>query len=96
MFFLLIIWLFASFLKIFQSTVYSLGYLEQRGLGGVEFRVALDDGLHSWRIISYNQQSGAPGNRQREEKLVQWRVMTDILVLIIVYLFQVVKGQGLY
>lgn len=38
----------------------SFGYLEQCGLGGVEFRVAVDHGLHGWRIISNNQQSGAP------------------------------------
>lgn len=40
------------------------GYLEQCGLGGVEFRVTVDNGLHYRGIISNDQQSGAPVKRQ--------------------------------
>lgn len=46
----------------------TFGYLEQSCLGGVEFRVAVDHGLHSGRIISYNQQSGAPVNKDKGRK----------------------------
>ena len=54
----LIVWLFVSCLN--QSS----GHLEQCGLGGVEFWVAVDHRLHDRRVISYNQQSGAPAKQQ--------------------------------
>lgn len=45
-------------------------YLEQCCLGGVEFGVAVYDGLHGWGVVSHNQQSGAPVHLDKRGKEV--------------------------